>query len=90
MDVNWILQKTQPYHGNIILLKLKLLIMKIKVCKDYLIDKSIYEYDCYRASHYDTCFTIFSNYMNKWETIEVTNEELLDYINKGYAIKINC
>ena len=35
-------------------------------------------------------FTMPGDYEPKWETIEVTLEQLQDYINKGYAIKINC
>lgn len=35
-------------------------------------------------------FTIPGDYDPEWETIEVTVEQLQDYISKGYAIKINC
>lgn len=35
-------------------------------------------------------FTTTSDYMPIWREIEVTEEELLDYVKNGYSIKINC
>ena len=40
--------------------------------------------------HRGEIFTASSDYKPVFETIEVTEQELIDYINKGYAIKINC
>ena len=50
--------------------------------------KSMYEYDSKRLRQGEY-FTIMSNYFPEWEIVEVTNEELFEYIKKGYAIKIN-
>ena len=68
--------------------------MKIKVAKDYSFDQMIYEYD--RQAYWDygpyakTFKTIRSDYSSKWEVEDVTIEQLQSYIDKGYAIKINC
>lgn len=34
--------------------------------------------------------TRFSDYSGTWETADVTSEQLQEYIEKGYAIRINC
>ena len=34
--------------------------------------------------------TYKSDYNSTWEEEDVTLEQLQEYINKGYAIKINC
>ena len=63
--------------------------MKIKISKDYDWKTMMYESDVRRIRQGE-CFTIPSDYASEWEEIEVTNDELFDYIKKGYAIKINC
>ena len=63
--------------------------MKIKISEDYSWKTMMYESDR-RRIHEGDFFTIASDYNVEWEEIEVTNEELFDYIKKGYAIKINC
>lgn len=62
---------------------------KIKISKDYNWKKMMYESDIKRIRQ-GNHFTIPIDYNPEWNDIEVTNEELLDYIKKGYAIKINC
>ena len=61
----------------------------IKISKDYDWKTFMYESDVRRIRKGE-CFTSPSDYEQKWEEIVVTNEELLNYIKKGYAIKINC
>lgn len=65
--------------------------MKIKVAKNYGFDQMIYESDR-RAYHDEGHFarTFRSDYSSKWEVEDVTIEQLQSYIDKGYAIKINC
>lgn len=63
--------------------------MKIKVCKNYSLDQMIYESDRRRCFNHDN-FTNLSDYSSDFETVDVTEEELMEYIKKGYAIKINC
>ena len=64
--------------------------MKIKVCKSYL-DNIIYDYDKYRYLNGDGYYSTFlSDYNIKFIEEDVNQEQLIDYINKGYAIKINC
>jgi len=61
--------------------------MKIKVAKSYNFDQMIYE------SYWDDdpdAKTFRSDYSSKWEVEDVTIEQLQNYINEGYAIKINC
>lgn len=48
--------------------------MKIKVAKEYLLDQMIYK----------------SDYSSQWKEEDVTLEQLQEYVDKGYAIKINC
>ena len=65
--------------------------MKIEVCKDYSWQKGLYESDkkrFYENGRYAD-FTMLSDYSINFKKVEVNTEELLDYINKGYAIKIN-
>lgn len=65
--------------------------MKIKVAKNYNFDQMIYESD--RQAYWDDgtyARTFKSDYSSKWEVEDVTIEQLQSYINKGYAIKINC
>lgn len=65
--------------------------MKIKVCKDYSWRKNLYESD--KRRYYENCryadFTMLSDYSVEFINEEVNEEQLLNYINKGYAIKIN-
>jgi len=63
--------------------------ISIRISKDYDWKTMMYEFDVRRIRQGDY-FTIPSDYTPEWKKIEVTNEELLDYIKKGYAIKINC
>ena len=63
--------------------------ISIRISKDYDWKQMMYKSDVQRI-HQSEHFTIPSDYAAEWETIEVTNEELFDYIKKGYAIKINC
>lgn len=65
--------------------------MKIKVAKSYNFDQMIYESDT-RAYWNDGSYvkTFRSDYTSKWEVEDVTIEQLQSYIDKGYAIKINC
>ena len=63
--------------------------ISINISEDYSWKMFMYESDVRRIRQGE-CFTIPSDYTPKWKEIEVTNEELLDYIKKGYAIKINC
>jgi len=63
--------------------------ISIRISKDYDWKMMMYESDVGRI-HRGEHFTMPDNYTAEWETIEVTNEELFDYIKKGYAIKINC
>ena len=63
--------------------------MKIKVSKDYSWQQWQYESD---LRHYNrgVDVTFASNYSGTWEEEDVTLEQLQEYINKGYGIKINC
>ena len=70
---------TQQYPGN----------MTIQVSKDYSLKEMWYKFDSSRYRRGEI-FTASSDYKPVFETIEVTEQELIDYINKGYAIKINC
>lgn len=63
--------------------------MTIRISKDYSWKMMMYESDVSRIRR-GQHFTIPGDYQPEWETIEVTVEQLQDYINKGYAIKINC
>ena len=63
--------------------------ISIRISKDYDWKTMMYKSDVRRIRNYE-CFTIPSDYTPEWKEIEVTNEELFDYIHKGYAIKINC
>ena len=63
--------------------------MKIQVSKDYQWKQMWWETDMlYARRHEDVTYN--SDYSSTFEEVEVTEEELIDYINKGYAIKINC
>lgn len=63
--------------------------MTIRVSKDYILKMVMYESDVSRIRR-GKHFTMPGGYEPEWETIEVTVEQLQDYISKGYAIKINC
>lgn len=68
--------------------------MKIKVAKDYWFDQMIYESDKnFHRNHrdyWDSEKTYKSDYSSIWTEEDVTLEKLQEYIDKGYAIKINC
>lgn len=61
--------------------------MIIKFSKDHSWMKTIYESD--NRLKYDD-LTFLSDYSGTWEKADVTLEQLQEYVNKGYAIKINC
>lgn len=63
--------------------------MKIKVCKEHWLDEVIYDIDRRAALNHDDK-SYLSDYSSKYDEEEVTEEQLMDYIKKGYAIKINC
>lgn len=63
--------------------------IKIKVAKDYLLTKMIYESD-YRSARSGISKTYLAEYGGDWITEEVTLQTLQEYISNGYAIKINC
>ena len=68
--------------------------MKIKVAKDYWFDQLIYESDLrFHREAREIWFpekSYKSDYNSIWEEEDVTLEQLQEYIDKGYAIKINC
>ncbi len=63
--------------------------MKIKYSKDYSWMKAIHDYDVKQLREYHdiTCAT---GYSATWEEADVTLEQLQEFVNKGYAIRINC
>ncbi len=63
--------------------------MKIKFSKDYSWVKTMYEYDRRRLRD-DDDLTTPSGYPATWEDADVTQEQLEEYVSKGYAIRINC
>ena len=63
--------------------------MKIKYSSDYLWKQLMYESDRKLFKDFGS-LTFPSDYNGTWKEKEVTLEELQEYINKGYAIKINC
>ena len=70
--------------------------MKIKFSKNYSWMKSMQESDmrCLRDlgenGNFHLYLTIPSEYHVTWEDADVTQEQLKEYANKGYAIRINC
>ena len=69
--------------------------MKIKVAKNYGFDQTIYKSDLnfyydHTGGYCGLEKTYKSDYSSIWDKEDVTIEQLQDYINKGYAIKINC
>ena len=61
--------------------------MKIKVNKYQYLDSYEVEYQHYvRQAGMETSGAP----MHDFETVDVTVDELLEYIDKGYGIKINC
>lgn len=63
--------------------------MKIKFSKDYSWMETMYEYDR-RHLRGGGSLTTPSEYSATWEDADVTQEQLEEYIDKGYAIRINC
>ena len=64
-------------------------LIKIKVSQDYGWKTMMQDSDIRRVRTKER-FTTTSDYMPIWREIEVTEEELLDYVKNGYSIKINC
>ena len=64
-------------------------LIKIKVSQDYGWKTMMQDSDIRRVRAKER-FTTASDYMPIWREIEVTEEELLDYVKNGYSIKINC
>ena len=69
--------------------------IKISVAKDKPLMDTIYdidaEYSRTPSSYYITREkTYLSDYSPKWEKEEVDMTTLTEYIDRGYAIKINC
>ena len=64
-------------------------LIKIKVSQDYGWNTMMQDSDIRRVRAKER-FTTTSDYMPIWREIEVTEEELLDYVKNGYSIKINC
>lgn len=63
--------------------------MKIKFSKDYSWMQSTYKSDVRRLRDYEP-ITTFPDYNGTWEEADVTIEQLKEYAERGYAIKINC
>ena len=63
--------------------------ISINISKDYSWKMFMYESDVRRIRRGEQ-FTIPSDYTPEWKEIEVTTDELFDYVKRGYAIKINC
>lgn len=64
-------------------------LIKIKVSQDYGWKTMMQDSDIRRVRDKER-FTTSSDYIPIWREIEVTEEELLDYVKNGYSIKINC
>ncbi len=63
--------------------------MKIKLNKNQFLDDYELEYrKCMNRDFHRESLT--SAPLREFETVEVTEEELMEYIKKGYGIKINC
>jgi len=63
--------------------------MEIRICKTYTLDQMIWEFDS-KCARQRKSLTYKSDYNSVFEPEEVDEITLLDYIKKGYAIKINC
>ena len=63
--------------------------MKIKFSKDYSWMQSTCEYDA-KVLRICESVTLLSDYDGTWEEADVTLEQLKEYVERGYAIKINC
>jgi len=63
--------------------------MKIKYSTDYSWKQVMYESDRKLIRDYHS-LTTPSDYNGNWKEEDVTLEQLQEYVNKGYAIKINC
>ena len=63
--------------------------MKIKFSKDYSWMKAVHDSDARQLRGYNN-FTCLTDYSGTWEEADVTLEQLQEYVNEGYAIKINC
>ena len=63
--------------------------MEIQVSKSYHTYKTIFNMDRSRHWDGDDEFTHLSSYEPSFVIEDVTPEQLIEYINNGYAIKIN-
>ena len=63
--------------------------MTIKFSKNYSFWQWQYESDL-RHYNRNVNVTFASDYSGTWEEADATLEQLQEYVNKGYAIKINC
>ena len=61
--------------------------MKIKISKNYHLCHNLYESDMERIGQRET-FTNSISYSPTWETVDVTLEQLEEYVKAGYPIKI--
>lgn len=68
--------------------------MKIKISKDNSWLNDLYKSDKRRIREYGyegVSITPPTVYNGDWEEVEVTSfEEIQEYVNNGYSIKINC
>ena len=64
--------------------------MIIKVNKNQFLDEHEVDMLLMAKQRYDTISHGSLSSLFNFETEDVTLETLLDYINKGYGIKINC
>ena len=63
--------------------------MKIKVNKNQFLDDYETEYQKLMNRDWNRK-ELTTAHRHDFETVDVTEEELLEYIKKGYGIKINC
>lgn len=61
--------------------------MKIKISKNYHLCHDLYKSDIERTGQRET-FTNSISYSPTWETVDVTLEQLEEYVKAGYPIKI--
>lgn len=64
--------------------------MDIKVCKDYMWRQAMVDIDWNRYLEYGGATYTPANREVTFMEEDVNQEQLLEYISRGYAIKINC
>lgn len=64
--------------------------MDIKVCKDYMWRQAMVDIDWNRYPEYGGATYTPANREVTFMEEDVNQEQLLEYISRGYAIKINC